>query len=347
MKRKHYLTRRDMMAGAVAAGATLASPAILRAQTKTLRVFAWEGYTEPEWVEPFKQATGADTSIVFATSVDEMFAKMQGSQGQDFDVLIFDTSLFDRYRASNLIQPVDLDRMKNFGNLAPEFQKVDSLWRDDQTYGIPFAWGSLPLIYDAGAFPTPPDSWEAMWDPQYAQQIIGVDDANNQIVVAALVLGLENPYNLSDEDFEKVKQKLIDQKQLLLTYYAGFDDGVNIFMQNNIKLMLSMGELQLRALKDKGANAGLTIPKEKAIGWIDCWVISAGARDLDLANAWMDACTSAGVGRVVTEKAGYGNTTDLAANEAAGLTYADRLSWLQASENYEKRLAIWNEVKAS
>ncbi len=276
-----------------------------------------------------------------------MFAKMQGSQGQDFDVLIFDTSLFDRYRASNLIQPVDLDRMKNFGNLAPEFQKVDSLWRDDKTYGIPFAWGSLPLIYDAGAFPTPPDSWEAMWDPQYAQQIIGVDDANNQIVVAALVLGLENPYNLSDEDFEKVKQKLIDQKQLLLTYYAGFDDGVNIFMQNNIKLMLSMGELQLRALKDKGANAGLTIPKEKAIGWIDCWVISAGARDLDLANAWMDACTSAGVGRVVTEKAGYGNTTDLAANEAAGLTYADRLSWLQASENYEKRLAIWNEVKAS
>jgi putative spermidine/putrescine transport system substrate-binding protein/spermidine/putrescine transport system substrate-binding protein len=50
---------------------------------------------------------------------------------------------------------------------------------------------------------------------------------------------------------------------------------------------------------------------------------------------------------VVTEKAGYGNTTNLAANTEAGLTYADRLSWLQASEDYEKRLAIWNEVKAS
>ena len=73
--------------------------------------------------------------------------------------------------------------------------------------------------------------------------------------------------------------------------------------------MPSMGELQLRALREKGVNAALTIPKEKAIGWLDCWVISAGAKDLE-------------------------------ANAVAGLTCADRLSWLHASESYEKRLCI-------
>jgi putative spermidine/putrescine transport system substrate-binding protein/spermidine/putrescine transport system substrate-binding protein len=240
-----------------------------------------------------------------------------------------------------------MGKLANAGNLAPEFQKVPALWRGDQTFGVPFAWGSLPLIYDVDTFPTAPDSWEVMWDPQYAQQMIAVDDANNEIVLAALVLGLDDPYNLSDEEFEQVKQKLIDQKKLLLTYYAGFDDGVSIFADNALKLMFSMGELQLQALKDKGVNAALTIPKEKAIGWLDCWVISAGARDLDLAHAWLDQCLAEGIGKVVTEKAGYGNTTDLETNRTAGLTYADRLSWLQASENYEKRLAIWNEVKAA
>lgn len=347
MTRNGQTTRRELLVGTAAMGLTIASPAIVKAQSKQLRIFAWEGYAEPEWVEPFKQVTGAETSIVYAGSVDEMYAKMQGSKGQDYDILIFDTSLFDRYLASDLIQPVDVNRMKNFGNLAPEFQKVEALWKDGRTYGIPFAWGSLPLIYDADAFPTPPDSWEVMWDPQYAQQIIAVDDANNQIVVAALTLGIKDPYNLSDEDFEKVKKKLIDQKRLLLTYYAGFDDGVSIFVQNRIKLMLSMGELQLRALREKGVNAALSIPKERAIGWLDCWVISAGATDLDLAHAYLDACTAKSVGQVVTQKAGYGNTIDLAANAAAGLTYADRLSWLRASESYEKRSAIWNEVKAS
>ena len=33
-------------------------------------------------------------------------------------------------------------------------------------------------------------------------------------------------------------------------------------------------------------------------------------------------------------------------NKAAGFTYGDKLSWLQQAENYEKRVAVWNEVKA-
>ena len=78
----------------------------------------------------------------------------------------------------------------------------------------------------------------------------------------ALIVGVANPYNLTDDDFDKVKAKLIEQKKLLLTYYAGFDDGVNIFAQNGIKLMYSMGEPQVPALKEKGINAALTIPKE-------------------------------------------------------------------------------------
>lgn len=342
------ITRRQFMARtAAAASATLCAPSVLRAQTRELRIFAWEGYAEPEWVDAFKQATGAETSIVYAGSVDEMFAKMQGSKGEDFDVVIFDTSLFDRYLAGDLLKPVDPAKLANWSNLAPEFQKVDALWRDGGTYGVPFAWGSLPLIYDPATFASPPESWEVMWDPAYAQQMIAVDDANNEIVLGALVLGLKNPYNLTDEEFEQVKQKLIEQKQLLLTYYAGFDDGVNIYSQNDIKLMFSMGELQLKGLQSKGVNAALTIPKEGAIGWLDCWVISSGARDLDLAHAWLNACVDKPVGKLITDKAGYGNTTNLEANQQAGLTYADKLSWLQASESYEKRLAVWNEVKAA
>ena len=29
------------------------------------------------------------------------------------------------------------------------------------------------------------------------------------------------------------------------------------------------------------------------------------------------------------------------------MTYGERLSWLQTPENFDKRVQIWNEVKAS
>jgi spermidine/putrescine-binding protein len=344
---KQTLTRRDFMAVAGATAATLAAPSISRAQDKALRILTWEGYAEPDWIEPFKQATGASVNIVYTGSVDEMFAKMQGSKGADFDVVAFDTSSFARYIDGNLIQPLDMAKIANAQHIVPSFQKVEPIMRGDKHYGVPFAWGSLPLVYDTEAFPTAPESWAVMWDEQYVQQMIALDDANNSVVLAALVLGLKDPYKLSDDEFNQVKEKLIAQKKLLLTYYAGFDDGVNIFAQNKIKLMFSMGEPQVPALQAKGVKAALTIPKEGAIGWLDCWVVSAGAKDVDLAHQWINACLDKKVGNILTTKKSYGNTTDDEANKKAGMTYGDRLSWLLTPENFEKRVALWNEVKAS
>ena len=219
--------------------------------------------------------------------------------------------------------------------------------RGQERYGLPFAWGSLPLVYDTAAFPAAPESWEVMWDEQYAQQMLWMDDANNSITLAALIVGAANPYQLTDEDFAKIKDKLIAQKKLSLSYYAGFDDGVNLFAQNSIKLMFSMGEPQVPALVKKGVQAALTIPREKAVGWLDCWELSAGAKDVDLAYAWMNACMDSAVGKILTEKNGYGNTTNVDVNKTAGMTYGDKLSWLETAENYEKRVALWNEIKAS
>jgi putative spermidine/putrescine transport system substrate-binding protein/spermidine/putrescine transport system substrate-binding protein len=341
------LNRRNLLVGsAVTVAATLGAPAIIRAADRELRMLTWEGYAEPEWLDGFKQTTGATVNIVYCGSADEMFAKMQGSQGADFDLVSFDTSLFPRYVDAKLIQPFDMAKIPNFKNMAPEFASVKAVMRGDDRYGMPFAWGSLPLVYDTEAFPTPPESWEVMWDPQYAQQMLWMDDANNSISVAALIVGAANPYQLTDDDFAKIKQKLIDQKKLSLSYYAGFDDGVNLFAQNGIKLMYSMGEPQVPALVKKGVKAALTIPKEKAVGWLDCWELSAGVKDSELAHAWVNSCMDAAVGKSLTEKMNYGNTTNPDINTAAKLTYGDKLSWLETAENYEKRVALWNEIKA-
>ena len=341
------LTRRQFTTGLAALAAAAAMPRIASAKASDLRIMTWEGYAEPDWVKPFEAANGVKCQIVYTGSVDEMFAKVQGSKGADYDVIAFDTSSFARYIENKLIQPIDPAAIANMGNLDPAFRSVDVLQDGDKRWGVPFAWGSLPLIYDKKDFPTAPDSWEVLWDPQYQQQVISLDDANNCITLAALVLGYKDPFNLNDEQFAAVKAKLIAEKKNLLTYYAGFDDGVNIFAQNNIKAMFSMGEPQVKSLQAKGVDAALTIPKEGAIGWLDCWTVSAGAKDVDLAHAWISACLDPKVGRYLTEKEGYGNTTDVAANTKAGLTYGDKLTFLNTPENFAKRVTLWNEVKAA
>jgi putative spermidine/putrescine transport system substrate-binding protein/spermidine/putrescine transport system substrate-binding protein len=335
-----------MLLGSAAVMALL--PLGVAAGAAELRMLIWEGYADEQWVSEFEQTTGADVNVAYTGSVDEMFAKMKGSDGADYDLIALDTSGLERYFENGLILPIDLAKVPNAANLLPAFANNAATQFDGATYGLPFAWGSLPMIVDADAFGgTLPDSWSVMWDPAYAQQMIVLDDANNNIVNTAIMLGIADPFNLSDAEFDQVKAKLIEQKPLVLTYYAGFEDGVNIFSQGGVSLMFSMGEPQKGMLQEHGINAEIVIPREGAVGWLDCWVLSKGVQDADLAHQWINLMLDRRVGAYISQTHGYGNTTDGTTNDAAGLDYSDRLVWLQAPEDFERRTNLWNEVKAA
>jgi putative spermidine/putrescine transport system substrate-binding protein/spermidine/putrescine transport system substrate-binding protein len=49
------------------------------------------------------------------------------------------------------------------------------------------------------------------------------------------------------------------------------------------------------------------------------------------------------VGTYVSQTHGYGNTVDA----ASGLDYGDRLTYLEAPEDFTRRTELWNEVKAA
>ncbi|NKB27801.1 MAG: extracellular solute-binding protein [Rhodobacteraceae bacterium] len=197
-------------------------------------------------------------------------------------------SLYPRYAQAGLLQAYDDGMLKNTGNLLLAFQNVAEVMDGSARMGIPIAWGSQGLIYDADEFSEPPTSWAAMWDPANAQRVISLDDSNNNIVMAALLLGFDDPFNLSDDQMTQVRDKLIELKGNLLSYYAGFDEGVSVWESGAATMMLSMGEPQIGLLLERGYNAVYSIPSEGAVGWLDTWAMSVGAKDMECAHAWAD-----------------------------------------------------------
>jgi len=335
--------RRAGVALAAALGLLLGLGGSAAAQQRELRIFTFEGYTDDAWVKEFEAANDATVNVTYTGSVDEMFAKMKGSDGADYDLISIDTSLFERYIEQGLIIPYDMAEIPNKSNLLPAFQKVDEVMHEGQQYGVPIAWGSLGLIYDKDEVDPPPTSWEALWDEKYKGRIIVLDDTNNNIVNTAIILGFPDPFNLTDEQLQAVKQKLIEQKKVLLSYFAGFEEGNNIWESGNAVLMFSMGEFQAVDLEKRGYNVAYIIPEEGGVGWLDCWAISKGVQNKDLAHAWVNFFLQKSVGERMSEKYGYGNTT----TQTAGLDYADQLTWLRPAEDFAKRTEIWNDVKAT
>ncbi len=78
-----------MLAVAATTAATLWTAPV---EAKELRVLAWEGYADDDWVKEFEKQSGADVKVVFIGSDDEIWAKIKGSEGKDFDVFAVNTA---------------------------------------------------------------------------------------------------------------------------------------------------------------------------------------------------------------------------------------------------------------
>ncbi len=77
---------------------------------ESLRVLAWDGYADKDWVKEFTAKTGIGVDVVFIGSDDEIWAKIKGSEGKDFDVFAVNTAQLQRYIAADLVLPIDINQ---------------------------------------------------------------------------------------------------------------------------------------------------------------------------------------------------------------------------------------------
>jgi len=309
---------------------------------KELNLLVFEGYAEPEWVQPFEKANGVTINVTSVSSVDEMFSKMSADGGKGFDLVTIDTSLFKRYTDHNLIVPIDLNNVPSYKDLLPEFQNLPVDMIGGKVYGVPYAWGSMPLTYNADIVQPTPDSWQAMWDSKYKGKVMLLDEPQNSVVTMALSQGgYTDLWNFSDADFARLKEGFASLKPQIRTISTGATDMVDLMANKEIAVGIGWGETTVKQARDKGINAAMVIPKEGAIGWLDNWAISAGVQNKELAEKWISWVVSKDNSQLMVNKDGY-NSTSI---PTQGASYASRLVWLQPRSDYDRLSQFWNEVK--
>ena len=338
-------TRRTLLAAAAALG--LIGPIATARAAEELRILAWQGYADDDWVAEFEKETGADVSVVFAQTDDEIWSKIKGSEGEDFDLFAVNTSELQRYIDAGLAAPHDLAKIPNQQQTLPQFRdlaQVRGVERDGKVYGIPFAFDSIGLIYDTTKVDPAPTSMNVLWDPKYQGRILLYDASAHNFSFAALAEGIENPFDLTDAQLAEIKGKLIELQKNALSYYQSSDEALQIYNSNDVALIFAnFGQQQLKLMKDSGAPIAYVVPKEGALAWLDTWALSKGAKNPELAEKWVDFVLQKKISDALTQRNGFGNTV----TPLATANPDDKLVYLLPVENFQKRSDLWNEVKAA
>src|SRR5437588_5749237 len=207
-------------------------------KSPTLNLLVWEGYADPSFVKGFEEQCHCKVSASYMGSSDELVAKLRGGSAGNYDVISPSSDVATMIASAGLAAPLDLSKIPSYAGLSPQLTSLPLVRMNSQVYGVPFMWGPNPLIYDATTFRHAPESWNVLWDTKYRGKISVWDDLST-VYMAAQVLGYDKPdpsqlYNLSDEQLETVKKKLLELKPNIRKIWATGAELTNLFQNQEI-----------------------------------------------------------------------------------------------------------------
>ncbi|HTV57437.1 MAG TPA: ABC transporter substrate-binding protein [Verrucomicrobiae bacterium] len=330
-------------------------------RTPTLSLLVWEGYADPSFIRGFEQSHHCKVIAAYMGSSDELVAKLRGGSASNYDVISPSSDVATMIAKAGLAAPLDLSKIPSYPQLSEKLRDMPLVRVNGQVYGVPFTWGPNPLLYDTTAFAKPPDSWTILWDPKLKGKISVWDDLST-IYMTAQILGYDKPdpshlYNLTDDELENVKKKLLELKPNIRKIWATGGELTNLF--ENHEIVAAMGwPLNTNQLRQLNFPIGETIPKENTTGWIDHLMITSACNHKDLATEFLEYMIEAKTQKAVTDVTRYDPANPQAAQfmtdaqkKALHLDdvdeYMTHIYFWQQVPRREKYNEIWNEVKAA
>ena len=314
-------------------------------ESPTLSLLVWEGYADSSYVHDFEISHNCKISASYMGSSDELVAKLRGGSASNYDVISPSSDVATMIASSGLAADLDLSKIPSYQQTSARLRNMPLVRVNGKVFGVPFTWGPNPLLYDTTAFPKAPDSWAVFWDPKFKGKI-SVWDELSTLYMAAQILGYDKPdpshlYNLSDDELENVKKKLLELKPNIRKMWSTGGELTNLFQ--NHEVVAAMGwPLMTNQLRQSNFPIGETIPKENTTGWIDHLMITAGSENKELAHKFLEYMIEAKTQKQVTDKTHY-----VPANPQTGqLMTQDEVKTLHLDNvnDYQKRIYFWQNV---
>jgi len=306
----HTKTTTALVHGALAGLALALAALVAPAQAgEKLTYFTWSGYELPDFNKSYIAAHPDALDVSMFGDDDDAFTKVKAGFRPDIAHPCYDKVA--RWNKEGLLQAIDTKRIKNWDKIFPVFKNLPDIQAGDgKVWMVPWDWGNTSILYRSDLVKNPEQSWNFLWDKQYAGRIATIDAVHDTPVVAALLAGV-NPFDMSPAELDKVAAKLREQRPLLRSYTTDM---------TSVEQSLASGELvaamtwnaSATTLKKQGVQVEFMKPKEGMLTWACGIVMLKDAKNVDLAYDFINSRLEAESGKELISQYGYGSASSAA-----------------------------------
>jgi putative spermidine/putrescine transport system substrate-binding protein len=221
--------------------------------------------------------------------------------GGGFDLVTASGDASLRLVAGNTVQPVNIDLIPNWSTVDPRLQNGSWHTVDGVHYGTPYQWGPNVLMYNTDAFNSEaPKSWSVVFEEQTLPDgksnkgrvqaysgAIYIADAALYLMHKDPSLGIKDPYELNEDQYQAVLDLLRTQHPLIQRYWHDATVQTDDFTNEGVVASGSW-PYQVNLLQAADAPIASTIPEEGATGWADTTMMHVNAPHPNCAYMWMN-----------------------------------------------------------
>lgn len=269
--------------------------------SNVLKLYLPGEYLGENVISDFEKQYGVRVIVENFDSNEMMYTKLMA--GDRYDVIIPSDYMIERLMNEDFLQPLDKSMIPNMENMSDAVLGMS--YDPDNTYSIPYFWGSVGLVYNhENVDPAVIESegWEVLRNTDYAGHIYIYDSERDSFMMAFKALG----YSMNTEDPNEINDAyewLLQMNNTMSPVYV--TDEVIDGMMNGYKDIAVVYSGDAAVVHDENEDMSFYMPSQGTNIWCDAMVIPANAENPKLAHEFINYMLTYEAAFDNTETVGY------------------------------------------
>lgn len=256
-------------------------PAVRAAAGGELNLFGWSEYVPQAVIDGFTKETGIKVNFETFSSNEELLSKLVAGGG-NYDLVQPSDYAAEVMIRQKLLAPLDLKKLPNLKNLAPEFTRLphDPAGR----FTVPYMSGTVGIVVNTERVRTPVKGYRDVFSPAHKDRIVVLNDSRELVSWALNTLGL--PVNtITAANLAKARPVVAEWVKLVKVFDS--DSPKTALLNGDVDIgIVWSGEAAI--LWNENKKFHYVIPAEGAHQFIDVLAIPANATHLSEAYAFIN-----------------------------------------------------------
>ncbi|MFN4202775.1 MAG: extracellular solute-binding protein [Tabrizicola sp.] len=248
-----------------------------------LQLYNWGNYTSPELLAKFEKETGIKVTVTDYDSNDVALAKVEAG-GSGFDLVVPSANYVPIWIEKGLIQELDLSRLPNHANIAPEWRDVG--WDPGRKFTIPWQWGSTGLTVNTKVYGGDINTSAVFLDvpPELVGKINVVPEMNDIVALATMYVG-GKPCSEDPEIMKKARDKLLAAKPNWISMDYGATERVS---NGDWAASVNWNGSSMRVRINTNGDVQYGYPREGYPLFMDSVALMSDAKNVEEAYKFLD-----------------------------------------------------------